>query len=247
MKYLYVANWKMNMSYRQSLDFCRNNLDQLNTLAHSARIVLCPSFVALEPMAQIIKKSDVAIGAQNCSEYEGGAFTGQVSAASLAEVGVTYCLVGHSEQRIYCGETTEKIIKKIALLYSHTIMPIICIGENKDAFLQQKTIAALTEQLEPILTTIAYQQYKHIIIAYEPFWAIGTGIIPENKYLEEIFAWLQQFIALHAPHATTQLLYGGSINEKNIHQLKTIKHIDGFLIGGASTDFETFYEIIKIS
>lgn len=235
----------MNISYRQSLDFCTNNIDQLNALAYSAHIVLCPSFIALEPIAEMLKKTAVKIGAQNCSEFDSGSYTGEVSAASLAEIGVKYCIVGHSEQRIYCGETTEKIIKKIDLLYSNNIMPVICIGENKDAFLQQKTIDALTEQLEPILKTIVHQQYKHIIIAYEPFWAIGTGIIPENTYLEEIFTWLKNYSAESSAHNKVQLLYGGSINEKNIHQLKTIKYIDGFLIGGASTDFKTFSEIIK--
>ncbi len=246
MNYLYIANWKMNLSYSQSLDFCTNNIDQLNALVYSAQVVLCPSFVALGPIAQVLKKSSITIGAQNCSEFESGSYTGEVSAASLAEIGVSYCIVGHSERRIYFGETTEKIIKKINLLYANAMMPIICIGENKEEFLQKKTIHALTEQLEPILKTFVHQQYKHIIIAYEPFWAIGTGIIPENTYLEEISIWLKNYVAEFAPDCTMQLLYGGSINEKNIHQLKTIKLIDGFLIGGASTNFETFCGIIKI-
>src|SRR5438477_3504807 len=146
MKHLYVANWKMNMLYRASLDFCTNNLTQLQTLAKSAQIVICPSFVALAPLAEIFKNNAVAVGAQNCAEYEAGSYTGEVSAESLAEVGVTYCIIGHSERRIYYGETTESIIKKIDLLHSNTISPIICIGESKDAFLQQKTIEALTEQ-----------------------------------------------------------------------------------------------------
>jgi triosephosphate isomerase len=247
MNYLYVANWKMNMSYRASLDFCAHNLDQLNSLAHSATIILCPSFVALAPMAEILENSAVAIGAQNCSAFESGSYTGEVSASSLAEINVTYCIVGHSERRIYFAENSANIIKKIDLLYANNIAPIICIGEDKEAFLHNNAIPTLMQQLEPILTTInSYQKKKNIIIAYEPFWAIGTGIIPENKYLEEIFMWLEKFVAIHAPHCTAQLLYGGSINEKNTHQLKAIKYVDGFLIGGASTNFDTFSEIIKI-
>jgi triosephosphate isomerase len=232
------------MSYRKSLDFCVNNTQHLYDLAKNANIVICPSFIALAPITEIFKNSSIFIGAQNCSEYASGSYTGEISAESLAEIGVTHCIIGHSERRIHYGETTETIIKKMDLLYHNAILPIICIGETKEDFLQQKTHDALQHQLELILKIIAQQKHGHAIIAYEPFWAIGTGIIPENKYLADIFAWLQDFIPSYTPQCTTQLLYGGSITTKNIHQLKTIPHIDGFLVGGASTDFEEFAEII---
>ncbi len=244
MKYTYIANWKMNLSFNESIDFCANHLEQLNTLSSTSDIIICPSFVALAPIAQILKITTIALGAQNCSEHATGSYTGEVSAQSLAQAGTKYCFVGHSERRMYHNEDTTTIIKKIDLLYQNNIMPIICIGENKEDFLHQKTFEALTEQLELILKTIAYHKYDHAIIAYEPFWAIGTGIVPDNIYLEEIFAWLENYVKSHAPDSTTQLLYGGSVSQKNIHQLKSIPRIDGFLIGGASTDFEEFYTII---
>lgn len=234
----------MNLTYRESLDFCTNNIEQLNTLANIAPIILCPSFVALAPIAEILKNSNIAIGAQNCSEYASGSYTGEISAQSLAQIGVTYCFIGHTERRLYFGETTETIIKKMDLLYANNITPIICIGESKEDFLDQKTNTALSQQLEPILQTIAYHKYNHTIIAYEPFWAVGTGIIPEVAYLEDIFAWMRKYIASLAPDCSTQLLYGGSVTAKNIHQLKNTQNVDGFLIGGASTDFKELRKII---
>jgi triosephosphate isomerase (TIM) len=241
MKYLYVANWKMNLSYRKSLDFCTQNLAHLNLLSKSAKIIICPSLVALAPIIEIFKNSAIKIGAQNCSAYKAGSYTGEVSAQDLKEAGASYCIIGHSERRIYFGETTQDILTKIELLYTNNIMPIICIGETQEDFLHKKTIAALQQQLEPILTKIIQQKYEHVIIAYEPFWAIGTGIIPEDTYLEEIFRWLKNHVSNHKAH----LLYGGSINTTNINQLKTIEHIDGFLIGGASTDFGEFKNLIE--
>ena len=234
----------MNLSFNESVSFCKNNKEQLEQLATNNHIILCPSFIALAPIAEIFKSSAIAVGAQNCSEYENGSYTGEVSAQSLAEVGATYCFIGHSERRIYYGETTETIVKKIDLLYKNNITPIICIGETKEDFLHKKTFDALTQQLELILKTIAYQKYDRVIIAYEPFWAIGTGIIPEDKYLEEIFAWLQKYVDSYLPHIKKQLLYGGSVDEKNIHQLKNISDVDGFLVGSASTDCEKFKKII---
>jgi len=244
MKYTYIANWKMNLSFTESIDFCTNNLDLLKTLSSTANIVICPSFVALAPIAQVLKNTTIALGAQDCSEHATGSYTGEVSAQSLAETGATYSIVGHSERRMYHNEDTATLIKKIDLLYQNKITPIICVGETKEDFLHKKTFDALTEQLELILKTIAYHKHDHAIIAYEPFWAIGTGIVPDNVYLAEIFAWLEQFINAYIRDCTKQLLYGGSVNQKNIHQLKSIPKIDGFLIGGASTDLQEFYKII---
>ena len=144
------------------------------------------------------------------------------------------------------GETTERIAQKIYLLYASNIMPIICIGESHTDFLEKKTFEVLTEQLNPILTAIAQQQEKtkQIIIAYEPVWAIGTGIIPTQEQLTAIFAWITEQITLQLPEHTIHLLYGGSVNKNNSAALKKTPLINGFLIGGASTDFEQLKDII---
>ncbi|HEX4069004.1 MAG TPA: triose-phosphate isomerase family protein [Candidatus Babeliales bacterium] len=248
MKYLYVANWKMNLSFNQSINFCTKNNNALEQLATAAQIILCPSFVALTPIADIFKKTAVGIGAQSCSEHASGAYTGEISALSLEEIGVQYCIIGHSERRMYYGETTENILQKIYLLYAAHITPILCIGESHTDFLDKKTFDVLTQQLKPILTAITEQKYKdnHIIIAYEPVWAIGAGIIPKQQQLTSIFEWLSEFAYTYLPDHTIQLLYGGSVNANNITELKKIPPINGFLIGGASTDFEQFKTIITL-
>jgi triosephosphate isomerase len=131
-------------------------------------------------------------------------------------------------------------------LYAAHIVPIICIGESNQDFLNKQTLPVLKEQLEPILSAINQQQHhnKHIIIAYEPIWSIGTGIIPEEQQLNTVFEWLAELMHQKLSHYTVQLLYGGSVNPQNITQLKKVSFINGFLIGSASADFEQFKNII---
>jgi triosephosphate isomerase len=231
------------MSFNNSINFCTKNFNALKQLSQNADIVLCPSYVALTSVINLIKGSTVSVGAQNCCEYESGAYTGEISVSSLKEINITYCIIGHSERRIYHNETTETIIKKMELLFTHNIQPIICIGETKQDFICKKTYAILVKQIEPLISII--QQYnKDVIITYEPVWSIGTGIIPEPTILQENFAWLRQLLSSKLPNNTIKLLYGGSVNSNNISQLKNIKYIDGFLIGGASTQYEEFEKII---
>ena len=243
MNYMYVANWKMYLSFNESITFCLQHYDTLKKLSHNANIIICPSFVALTPIIEIFKNSTIAVGAQNCSEYLSGPYTGEVSAQTLTQAGVTYCIVGHSERRIHYGETSDIITQKIALIYQHAIQPIICIGETEKEYRDKITFTVLAQQLESITNAIQHNN-NHIIIAYEPIWSIGTGIIPEQHHLQEIFIWLTEWLTTHLPNNSIQLLYGGSVNPTNIGQLKNIPHINGFLIGKASTDFESFAKII---
>ena len=247
-KKIYVANWKMNLSFNQAVTFCTNNSQALEQLSSNAEIIICPSFDDLAPTSNLLKNKNIMIGAQNCSEYTKGAYTGEVSSVSLAEMGVNYCIVGHSERRMYYHETTESIIKKIYLLYATNITPIICIGETHTEFLDNTTYNVLTEQLHPIIKSIHQQKEKHkkVIVAYEPIWAIGTGLIPEQEQLNAVFAWLSEFTQTQLPDYDIQLLYGGSVDQNNIAILKKTPLINGFLIGGASTNFDQFKTIITI-
>jgi triosephosphate isomerase len=233
----------MNLDYRESINYCLNYRDQLKKLSQTAHIILCPSFVALSPAIEILKNSNIFIGAQNCSEYTSGSYTGEISAQSLAEIGVKYCFVGHSERRIYFGETTDTIIKKINLLLYNNIQPIICIGETQEQYEAKATLTVLAEQLKPIMENISHKNM--LLIGYEPIWSIGTSSTPENSYLEEVFEWIKKIIELYTSEHKIQLFYGGSVSEKNIAQLKKIPNIDGFLVGSASTDFEKFSTVIK--
>jgi triosephosphate isomerase len=236
----------MNLSFNQSITFCTQNKDALQQLTSTADIILCPAFDAIAPISNTFKNTNINIGAQNCSEHATGSYTGEVSAISLAEIGVTYCIVGHNERRMHYHETTEGIIKKIYLLYATNIIPIVCIGETHHDFANNTTFDVLTEQLQPIIDAIREQKekIKKIIIAYEPVWAIGTSVIPEQQQLNSVFSWLSDFTHTQLPDYDIQLLYGGSVNQNNVATLKKTPHINGFLIGGASTDFEQFKNIV---
>lgn len=242
-KNIFVANWKMNKTYSASLDFCNIHKQALHELTKQADIVLCPSFVAVSAMNQALKNSHVHIGAQTCSIHQKGAYTGQVDTQSLKEAGCTYGIAGHSEQRRDGYLTNDQVAHQVQRLLDASITPIICIGDTKEEFEQHQAHGILTHQLNPVLR-IAQEYRVPIIIAYEPIWSIGTGIVPKFDYLQEIFLWLSQKLSREFP-SKWDLLYGGSVNLDTIAMLKTIPHIDGFLIGDASLDFQKFEKIVS--
>jgi triosephosphate isomerase len=237
---LFVANWKMNKSLLDSIAFVQTYKNELNKLCiPEKQIVLCPSYPALLAVAQLLKDSRVKIGAQDCSAYQNGPYTGQVSALSLKQAGCSYCIVGHKEQRAYHAQTDQEIDQKIHQLITQGITPIICIGESLQEKNNDQTFTVLSKQL----TAFAPHWGKSpLVIAYEPVWVIGSGKIPEISYLQQIFTWLS---AKDVPNC--QLLYGGSVDEKNIAQLVQIEGIDGFLIGGASLDFQKLQKIVSLA
>lgn len=242
-KNLFVANWKMNKSYSASLNFCTTHKQALNELSKHADIVLCPSFVAIASMVSLLQNTTIHIGAQTCSTHQKGAYTGQVDTQSLKEAGCSYCIVGHSEQRRVNHLTNEDVAHQLQRLFDATIIPIICIGETKEEFQQHQAHGILDHQLNPILQVI--KEYKQpFIIAYEPIWSIGTGIIPDQAYLQDIFRWITQKLSRDLV-SQWRLIYGGSVNPDSIEMLKGITTIDGFLIGDASLDFQKFEKIVS--
>jgi triosephosphate isomerase len=245
MKHLFVANWKMHMSNENAINYCINNLLQLKQLAHDKNIVICPPFTALSSSEPLLQEINISLGAQDCSAFSPGAYTGQIAAQHLAEIGCTYCIIGHSERRIYCGETNEMIAEKTNHLLKNAITPIICIGETSAECIVEATYQTLEKQLLPIFAALHNHTKKSLVIAYEPAWAIGAGIVPSNAYLAAIFSWLHKHITEQLADYNITLLYGGSVDEHTITQLLNIQHINGFLIGKASTHFEQFKSIIK--
>ena len=247
MKRLFVANWKMRMNNKDAIQYCSDNNSAIQKLKNNHTIVICPSFTALSSIATQLQQTAIALGAQDCSAFESGSYTGQVSAQDIAEIGCTYCIVGHSERRIYCSETNEIIAEKTKRLLENNVTPIICIGETSPECIVETTYQTLEKQLTPIFT--ALNNYKKtgatIIIAYEPVWAIGTGTVPNNDYLTAIFSWLHKQAIEKNPNYNTMFLYGGSVDEYTITKLHAIQNLNGFLIGGASTNFDQFKSIIK--
>jgi len=249
---LFVANWKMEMSINQSIDYCQDNLEGFVDLCQSfgQKIVLCPTFPALGFIMVIIEGSPVVLGAQNCSEFISGPYTGQVAASSLAQLGCKYCIIGHSEQRRYCGETDEIVARKARMLFNAGIVPIVCVGESDDGCNIGTTTALIEQQLKCLknhLTDVDPLE-NPLIIAYEPVWAIGTGKVPSQEYLTGVYDNLDRLCKNMFPYPMSyQFLYGGSVNEDSIEQLKQIEMIAGFLIGSASLDFQKFKNLVLSS
>jgi len=240
--FLIVANWKMQLSFDQSLQFCRDNFTALTTIGAHAPIVICPTTPALYPIAQLFNTTCVTVGAQNCATLQSGAFTGEVSALSLAQAGARYCIVGHSERRNIYHESSHDVAGKVEQLLNHKVCPIICIGETQQEHQRDQALHVLGEQLKPIFDLVA-ANLTEICIAYEPVWSIGTGITANMDYLSRLFTWLSAECAKQGVRA--RLLYGGSVNENNARELATIKEISGFLIGGASLEFQKLQKIVS--
>lgn len=227
---MYVANWKMYLTYHESLQWLRDNKPELAQLSKDNTLVMCPDFTVLADAQQ--QNPELTLGAQNCASELQGALTGEVSAESLGQLGVTYCIIGHSEQRARGHDTTELYLKKLTCLNACNITPIFCIGEKHEE--RNRIYEVLEHQLTPV-----FQNNKKLIIAYEPVWAIGTGAVPTNSDLEPVLQWIKLKTKNQYP-----LLYGGSVTRNTISELKKLENLDGFLIGKASTDFQELKKIV---
>jgi triosephosphate isomerase len=237
-QYLYAANWKMYLPMQEEILFFTSHKQEFTELSTQASIALFPSYLSLPAIAQELQGSSIKLGAQDCSAAPLGAYTGQVSARSIAQVGCTYCIVGHSERRAL-GETNDIIAQKVTRLLENSVTPIVCIGETAQENAQGVTLTILEMQLEPILKVISD---KPLVIAYEPVWAIGTNRTPTSTDIEKI---LLHIATMTAHHKNITLLYGGSIDKDNIKEFKNNAHIGGFLIGHASMDSQEFKKIVQ--
>ena len=215
---LIVLNNKCNLTKDEFLSYQK----ELATI--DEEFVLCPGF----PHLANFNLEKPSLGAQNVSSNEMGAYTGEISASQLASFNVKYCLVGHSERRVYQKEEDSDINKKIKLLLKEKIIPILCIGETKEEKTANKTKEVLTKELENALKDISPTDKEKLIIAYEPVWSIGTGLIPTTEDLTEILKIVKELLPKN------KLLYGGSVTEENITMLKNCPLIDGYLLGGLS-------------
>ena len=238
-KYMYfIGNWKMF-----------GGLNSLNSLHRVIKfykgfkknrfikIIYCPPSTLIRPMSKKLKDSRIEVGAQNCHENENyGAFTGSINSKMLKDVGAKYVIIGHSENR-QRGESNKKINNKIKSVLKSGLKVIFCIGETSQEKRKKKTYQVLNNQIKTGLNKV--KNKKNIIIAYEPVWSIGTGLIPKSNELIKIITFIKK------RYKNLKVLYGGSVNSKNINELKLIENIDGFLIGGASQDAKKFIDIIK--
>lgn len=245
MRFLYVANWKMTVSYAAAQQWHMNHGAAITKLAQkqNSALILCPSFPALNIFSIMAHEGAIALGAQDCSPFPSGAYTGDVDALSLKQIGCGYCIVGHSERRRIHKETNDVVAQKCAQLQLHGITPIICIGETAQEKEAGQALAILHAQLAPVLTVSAATQGT-VIIAYEPVWAIGSGIMPSATEIEAIAQAIGTEVNA-ALHKSVPILYGGSVTPETIRTIRTVSGISGVLIGSASTDFHSLEKIVS--
>jgi triosephosphate isomerase (TIM) len=236
MRKIIVANWKMNAS----LSLIDQLIPPLSACLVSSRhqIYLCPPFPYLTPLKKALRDLPVHLGAQNCHASSEGAFTGEVSAPMLADLGCEAVIVGHSERRTLFAETDSLVREKAAAVHKAAMIAIICIGETVEARNAGHAIEAVVAQLHASLSTSATPQ--NTMIAYEPIWAIGTGITPSEEDIIAMHTALRKALGNDIP-----LLYGGSVTDKNAAIILNFPHVNGVLVGGASLKIEMFEGIVR--
>lgn len=227
---MFIANWKMNLTFQQELLFFKDHLEDLRSLKN--KLIVCPSFPSLAPLFALLKDTDVGIGAQDCSAFEPGPFTGQVSAASLVQIGCSYVIVGHPEQRAN-GTTPEQVAEKALRVLEAGMIPLIFIGESFTDHTNHTTFEALTKQLEPIKNAIGKAP---AYIAYEPLWPCPPSSL---DHISGVLFWIKQQLPGCA------LLYAGGVDETSIGTLQDLPLISGFVLGRASLDFHLLKKIVS--
>ncbi len=243
---LVVGNWKMNGSRDKTRTLLGDILSGLGQLAN-VDVGVCPPFVHLPDASELLKGSSVLLGSQNVADQDEGAFTGEISAPMLKEVGCSLAIVGHSERRMVYGESSALVAVRYAKAIQHGIIPILCIGETLEERESDRTFDVIGEQLDAVLNTSGVASLTKAVIAYEPVWAIGTGKTASTEQAQEVHAWIRAKIAkLDAGVAEKiQILYGGSVKGDNAAALFSMPDIDGGLIGGASLDANSFLKICQ--
>jgi triosephosphate isomerase len=246
-KKIVAGNWKMNTTPAEGLELVKNVIAQSAEVCECVNFIVCPPFTHLSQVAEAAKGSRVAVGAQNCAAEAKGAYTGEVSAAMIASLGVEYVILGHSERREYYGETSETLNKKMAQVYANGLKPIYCVGERLEEREAEKHFEVVKAQIEEVVFNLTAEQYADLVIAYEPVWAIGTGKTATAEQAEEIHAYIRQVLAekFGEAAAATPILYGGSCKPSNAQEIFAKENVDGGLIGGAALKAEDFIGIGK--
>ena len=238
-----VANWKMNFNSSDTKSFLENwEKKDLNN--KEVKTIFCPSFTELNTTAELLQNSDSELGAQNVYYLSNGAYTGEISCRMLKDLGCNWVIIGHSERRAIFGETDEMVCHKLNKLTSENMYPIVCIGETKDERENGKTEEVLSRQLLVAFENQKGKNIEHTVIAYEPVWAIGTGITATIDMISEAHQCIRNIFNTNGFNGNEiSTLYGGSVTNENAAELSNITDVDGFLVGTASLDVEKFYAI----
>lgn len=246
-KPIIAGNWKMYKTLTEAKQFA----EEVRGLAPDSEkvdTVICAPSLFLEQLTQELSNSNVHVGAQTMHFESEGAFTGEVSPVQLADIGVEYVILGHSERREYYHETDEAVNKKIHAAFAHSLTPIVCVGETLEEREAGNTSSKVEMQIEKALENLSGSQVKQTIIAYEPIWAIGTGKTATsenaNEVCQAIRMKVESLFGKEIAHAV-RIQYGGSVKPENIQELLLMEHIDGALVGGASLQASSFLKLLE--
>ncbi len=244
-----AGNWKMNKTADEAVALVSEVVNMVkDEVTSDVRVVLCPPALYLTTLRPYLTHPTLALGAQNCHEKAAGANTGEISAPMLRSVGVQYVILGHSERRQQAGESNALLAEKVNIALENGLLPIFCCGESLEQREGGDYLALVKAQLTESLFHLSPEQFANIVLAYEPIWAIGTGLTASSAQAQEMHAALRTHLAGKYGEAIAQatpILYGGSCNEKNAAELFAQPDVDGGLIGGASLKSREFTNIIK--
>lgn len=244
---LLLGNWKMNKTVSEAKEFALEAKD-LGKLAKQNKVDMgiCVPYIDLAPVKKILKNS-LIVGAENCHELDHGAYTGEVSIPMLLDLGITWCIIGHSERRTYYNETSEACNKKILALLKNNMVPVYCCGESLETYEEGKTKEFVKEQIIKGFKDVSKEDAAKVVIAYEPIWSIGTGKNASKEIAEDVCKFIRKTIKDLYDTKTSnkvRILYGGSVKPNNIKEYLYCANIDGALVGGASLDVNSYKELL---
>lgn len=234
-KKIVAGNWKMNMTPAKAVELIDSLKNEINT--NEVDVVVCPPFVCLPAVLEAVKDTNIAVGAQNMHFEENGAYTGEIAPSMLVELGVKYVVIGHSERRQYFAETDQTVNKKTLKAIEHGLVPVVCVGESLEERQEGVTIDLVRLQTKIALKDVKAEDAKKVVIAYEPIWAIGTGMTATSAQAEEVCKAIRDVVAEVYSQEVAEAVrvqYGGSVNGGNANELFNMGNIDGGLVGGAS-------------
>ncbi|MDR3327342.1 MAG: triose-phosphate isomerase [Prevotellaceae bacterium] len=246
-KNIVAGNWKMNKTLQQGIELADEIKNLLTGQKLRCEVVIATPFIHLASVSEVVKGSVIGLAAENCADRFSGAFTGEVSAEMIKSTGATYCIIGHSERRTYYGENFEILKNKVLLALENDLKPIFCIGEYLEERKKNIQNEVVGKQLDGSVFNLAAEDFAKIILAYEPVWAIGTGLTATSEQAQQMHAFIRSLIAEKYGKEiaeNTSILYGGSCNPANAAELFSKPDVDGGLIGGASLKAGDFKTII---
>jgi triosephosphate isomerase len=248
-RFILAGNWKMNRGPNEARSLAKAIKEGVNIDKLTYEVVLCPPFPSLQPVREVIRDSKIYLGAQNVHWEDSGAYTGEVSLPMLEELGVQFVIIGHSERRKYFCETDKTVNLKLKRVLRSDIAPILCIGETLEERKDGRAKTVVERQLKEAFKELSAQDIRRVVIAYEPVWAIGTGISASTEDIDDMHKTIRSLLNewYNGLGSGVSILYGGSVKPENVNEITKLGSVDGALIGGASIKAESFLQILKRS